>query len=217
MYIKWIVCHVKKGFKVEFARAQEQWIKIQNAKGFIGQIGGWDLKNQHRAVIIGFWENQDAYKAFMLNIHDEIFQTNKQSEYYDFLENTFFSSLLFIDRTTHWFMDALQNAKMFQMDDYFVDEKSTNHFEQVQKSVCNHEMRRFEDILGTVFSKCVNHSFRYLILTFLNSCVSPKKNLKFNLDLLKTTVDIRKDIKSISTHQILLVDTWKVFNPKTIY
>jgi hypothetical protein len=51
MYIKWIVCDVKKSLEKDFSLAQEKWIGIQSTEGLIGQLGGWDLKHANVACV----------------------------------------------------------------------------------------------------------------------------------------------------------------------
>jgi hypothetical protein len=46
--------------------------------GFMGQIGGLDLKHRSNVCIMGLWENSESYKHFIDHIHDEIFHHHDQ-------------------------------------------------------------------------------------------------------------------------------------------
>ncbi|MCP5061126.1 MAG: DUF4937 domain-containing protein, partial [Ignavibacteriae bacterium] len=59
MCLKWIVCEVENEFRAAFSKAQEEWVDTKNTKGFIAQIGGWDINNSNEACILAFWEDQN--------------------------------------------------------------------------------------------------------------------------------------------------------------
>ena len=83
MYIKWIVCNVNPKNKNAFSIAQEAWKKTKNAKGFITQIGGWNINESHEACIVSFWKSKSALDNFMKEMHDVIFNKNNQIETYE--------------------------------------------------------------------------------------------------------------------------------------
>ncbi len=106
MYIKWIVCNVKKGFEKDFSLAQEKWIGIQYTEGLIGQLGSWDLKHANVACVIPFWENAKFLKNFMQDIHDEIFLKNNQSGYYNSIEVEYLNSILSMEGESNTLLHA---------------------------------------------------------------------------------------------------------------
>ncbi len=83
MYIKWIVCNVYPKNKNAFSITQETWKKTKNAKGFITQIGGWNVNNSNEACIVSFWKDKSALEKFMKEMHDVIFEKNNQIETYE--------------------------------------------------------------------------------------------------------------------------------------
>lgn len=82
MFIKRISCRVKEDQTDVFSKSQEQWQSVNTIKGFLGQLGGWSIKNEFTACIFSFWENKDAYTYFMDNVHDGIFFNTNQSSTY---------------------------------------------------------------------------------------------------------------------------------------
>ena len=83
MYLKWIVCDVKKDKIQEFSAAQQKWGHITKAEGFIAQFGGWNVKNKLEACILSVWEHKYDLENFMKNLHDQIFENNRQLETYN--------------------------------------------------------------------------------------------------------------------------------------
>lgn len=80
MLVKYIRCQVEEEQKSAFSKAQEQWGRLSEVDGFLGQYGGWSGSGD--AVILGFWESRHAYQNFMEHIHDIIFLENKQGATY---------------------------------------------------------------------------------------------------------------------------------------
>lgn len=87
MYIKKIVCTVEEEKREAFDQAQRQWAPLSQAPGFLGQVGGW---YGNHAVIFAFWESKDAYKSFMEDVHDQIFNHNRQKNTYNSISVTLF-------------------------------------------------------------------------------------------------------------------------------
>jgi heme-degrading monooxygenase HmoA len=73
---------VREGQKQPFSRGQEQWRDVKGVDGFLGQAGGWNVSDPAEAVILAFWRDDAAYRAFMENHHDPIFARTKQRQTY---------------------------------------------------------------------------------------------------------------------------------------
>lgn len=82
MLIKSIFCKVNSDQKGLFSERQQEWQAISSTEGFLGQIGGWSVKDPLTACIFAFWENQAAYQYFMDEVHDRIFFSSGQKETY---------------------------------------------------------------------------------------------------------------------------------------
>jgi len=210
MVVKWIVCNIKNNFKKEFSLAQEQWIETQNAIGFIGQAGGWDLDNKKTACIISFWENEKSLKLFMENIHDKIFSTNMQSDYFDSINIQYFNMLLEIESNSGSLIDALNNAKLLGIKDFKVNQKKIEPFEIVQKKICFPEMKKVKGMLGGYCSKAVIDSSGYLVSTFWDDIEDYKSYMEKELAGHKVNANIKNEIDQKTERQILLVDSWKI-------
>jgi len=115
MYIKWIVCEVKEGMKKAFSKAQEQWAVTSHSKGFVGQIGGWELNNKNTACILSFWENQEYLEHFMANLHDKVFFNNNQADYYDSIHVEYYTTTSSVSMTEVSLLGQINTATFFQV------------------------------------------------------------------------------------------------------
>ncbi|CAI6036049.1 hypothetical protein PAECIP112173_00823 [Paenibacillus sp. JJ-100] len=86
MLIKMIKCQVNENSRKLFHLAQTKWTELQSCRGFVAQLGGWNLLNKEEAVIIGVWESSDAYSNFMDKHHDKLLNTNEQMSTYQKIE-----------------------------------------------------------------------------------------------------------------------------------
>ena len=210
MVVKWIVCDVKNNFKKEFSFAQEQWMETQNASGFIGQIGGWDVENKKTACIISFWENEKSLKLFMKNIHDKIFFAINQSEYYNSIHVEYFNSLFKIEPESSSLIAVLNNVKLLRIEICKIKQEKIEHFEMIQKNIRLPQMKKVKGMLGDYYSKSASDSLRYLVSTFWKSIGDHKSYREQELQEHKVNVDTKNDIDQLTEKQILLVDSWKI-------
>jgi len=215
MYVKWIVCEIKKDYEKDFSLAQEQWICTKNATGFIGQVGGWDSENKKTACIISFWENEKSLKLFMKNIHDKIFFMNKQSEYYSSISVDHYNSLLKLKSKSFSLIDALKDAKFLSIEAVKVKQEKNEHFKRLQKNIWFPEMKKVRGNLGAYFSEEVDDSSRHLISTFWDSIGNLNNYLRQKQPELKVNSHINKYMEQITMRQIQLVDSWKIIKKAT--
>jgi hypothetical protein len=92
MILKRITCKVKEGQKEKFYEHQKQWKPLSEWKVFLGQIGGWSVKQPLTAYVYAFWENQADYDQFMEEEHDQIFVKSGQKSSYESIDVSFVST-----------------------------------------------------------------------------------------------------------------------------
>jgi hypothetical protein len=80
LLFKYIRCQVEEEKRTAFSKAQEEWDRLSEVDGFLGQFGGWSGSGE--AIILAFWESSKAYQHFMEHIHDTIFLENNQWKTY---------------------------------------------------------------------------------------------------------------------------------------
>ena len=210
MFIKWIVCEVKKGKKQEFSLAQEKWIKSAEADGFIAQAGGWNLKNKYEACIISFWNSKEQLENFMGNLHDKIFDKNKQSETYNSIAVNHFIGKLDIERREASLSDAIQIGKLLRVTDCYLNPGKNVPFEKVQKEIWIPGMKNSEGMLIGIFSKASKNNVGYLVTSFWNSVENHNYYVANMLPKFKERTGVTNDMESTTGRIIELVDSWKI-------
>ncbi len=210
MYIKWIVCNVKKELKKEFSKAQEKWISTQKAEGFIGQVGGWEVKNENMAYIISFWENKKSLECFMKKSHDKILFDSNQPDTYESISVVHFESVLEMEGSAGSLKDAIKLGKLLRVADCLVKFNRTKHFEKMQKTVWLPGMKKSEGMLGGLFSKAESNIPRYLVSTFWDSIEHHNNYVINKLPIFQSESKVEEDIDVIIGIQVLLKDAWRI-------
>ena len=210
MYVKWIVCSIRKGLRKEFSNAQEKWIETQKAEGFVGQVGGWDINNENDACIISFWENRKSLEFFMRNIHDKIFYGNKQSEIYESISVVYFENILEIKGSSYSLTEAIKHGKLLSISDCSLNYRKADHFEKIQKAIWLPRIKKSNGMLGGLFSKTEIGIPRYLVSTFWDSIKNHNNYVKNKLPIFRAEIKVDKDIDIMIGKQVLLIDSWRI-------
>ena len=210
MYIKWIICRVKKNERQQFSEAQEKWERTSNADGFIAQTGGWDLQNKNEACIISFWENKELYEIFMRDLHNEITRDNKQAKTYNEIFVEYFAGIFNMDGESSTLKEAVQKGYLLRIADCIVRPGKVKHFEKMQSEIWLPAMRESKRMLGGTFSKNENNNFRYLVSTLWDTIRNHTNYSKYKLPLLRDQANVTTDISEISGRKISIVNAWKI-------
>jgi len=210
MYIKWIVCQVKKDKKQQFSLAQDRWIKTVEADGFIAQVGGWDLKNNSEACIISFWNSEEQLEHFMDNLHDKIFDKNRQADTYNSINISHFVDRHNIKVEFDLLRNAIKMGTSLSVADCYLKSEKSVHFEKVLKEIWTPGMKRSEGVLGGLFAKSSNNNLRFLVSTFWNS-IKNHNNYVLNMSpIYSNKATISNDMTKMKERVIILVDSWKI-------
>ena len=192
MYLKWIVCDVKKEKIRDFSIAQEKWNQTATAEGFVAQLGGWNINNSSEACILSIWEHQKYLDKFMRDLHDKIFENNKQLETYNSIQVDYFNTEFHLDKK-EMIKVIKENYELF-VSDYIIKPDRVENFRKIQKNYLISENQS-----QTIILNFKNDPLRFLTLSFSD------KNGNEEIDLQNT-------IDKIVNKTILLVNTWKVLN-----
>ncbi len=153
MYLKYIICDVKKDKINEFSLAQEQWNQSAVAEGFVAQLGGWNTNNQKEACILSFWEHPKYLENFMVNFHDQISELNKEA-IVEMVENS--RNLFIVD---YLFQSKL--SKKLKSDMHYVtgiDNENSSHILKIIFSD-KHE-------ISEIFQKEIEINYRWKVRRF---------------------------------------------------
>jgi heme-degrading monooxygenase HmoA len=210
MHVKWIVCQVKKNCKSEFSSSQEQWIVSQYQSGFLGQVGGWNVKKENEACVISFWQNQLSYKNFMLELHDQVFYSNRQNETYENIEVQHFETILDMKGKDKNFIQSIKDGEYLRIADCTVKLDKIKHFIKIQNEVWLPGMGKADGMLGGTFSRSIDNNNRFLVSTLWNSKEHHEEYVSKKLSELKSKANVKEDIDSMEGKLIALEPGWKM-------
>ena len=189
MYLKWIVCDVKKDKIREFSVAQQKWDRSTVAEGFIAQLGGWCINNKTEACILSIWEHKHHQKKFMKDLHDQIFENNKQLETYNSIRVDHFYVESDLDSKT--IVEMVKESRILIVSDY-LSKKPIKYFDETLKIKNQY-----------IISKNESNGSRLLLINFTGEMV-------INLEMDKKLLPYIDEIEKTEKKQILLDDSWRV-------
>lgn len=210
MYIKWIVCQVKPQTKEAFSVAQQKWNELQESKGLIGQVGGWNKKKQHEACIISFWEDKAAVDRFMANDHDRIFLKTRQAEYYEEISVVYYEAKMMMRGNEGNMLGALNRGQFLRIADCEVKPGKIEDFERMQKQVWIPGMQSAKGMLGGRFSQAELETSRYLVATFWEDEKDHREYVNAVLPDLRRKANAETTISQLEGKGLVLEESWKV-------
>ena len=160
MIIKWITCRVEPELKQIFSEAQEKWVELSDVEGFLGQIGGWGCKDPHLAGILSFWENSEAYKHFMKEYHDSIYERSKQRFTFTDISVRIYERLF--DLNPADLTESVGMGSYLRIADCQVTKEKRAAFEQEQQAIWNPGRAECGGMKAGVFAKDLD---RYLTVS----------------------------------------------------
>lgn len=209
MIFKWIHCKVASDNKEAFSKAQSKWNAIAKAKGFVGQLGGWDTKDTFSAYIISLWEDQESFNNFMRNLHDEIVANNNQNKTYLQCNVNFFDPILPMPGKYQDLASSISESKYMRVADCYVKANKVSHFKEVQKKIWIPEMAKSKGMLGGQFSVDRNNN-RFLVTTLWDSEENHNEYVKQKVSTLRETANVTDDLEKIKGHFVKLESSWMV-------
>lgn len=178
--------------------------------GFIGQIGGWDERDQTSACILSLWKDQESYIHFMHELHDQIEKDSKQSSAYNLRVVDFFNPIDSFSGTSLNMHDLLTSCKHLRVADCTVKSQRIEHFREAQTSVWIPAMTKAEGMLGGHFSHDHHNDSRFMVSTLWNSSFIHDKYRTEQLPALKTKANVVNDLEEITGWSVMLEPSWLV-------
>lgn len=210
MLLKWIICEVPENNREAFANTQQDWRKLKTVAGFLGQVGGWDSREQNQACILGFWADAQAYAAFMEREHDLIYGQSGQKGTYVASHVVQVEVLFDIDGTHQKMQSAINEAEVLRVADCKLKTGREEHFIEMQKSVWNPAMAKTGGMLAGAFGIVLNEVDRFLVTTFWRDEAAHQAYVKNPLPALQVKAKIREDLQNIEGRVVRLNSTWRV-------
>jgi len=145
----------------------------------------------------------------MADFHDKIFDENKQSETYNSITVSHFTSNLDMEGGVASLADAIHTGKLLRVTDCYLKPEKNVHFEKIQYEIWISGMKNSEGMLRGIFSKALKNNVRYLVTSFWDST----ENHDYVANMLPEYREkdaISNDIEYMTVRTIELVDSWKI-------
>jgi hypothetical protein len=212
MLIKWIVCEVAESSKERFSDAQQQWAEVAGLDGFLGQVGGWDVKTPGHACHVALWDSLEQYQTFMAGAHDAIVRKNAQADTYDAIAVALFEAVWEMPGQGGDLARALALGTVLRVADCAVRDDRRGHFLEVQRSVWIPGMAQAEGMLGGVFSQLRAANTRYLVATFWGDREAHARYVSECLPRLRAQAEVERDVEPLDAHLVQLEPSWRVLS-----
>ncbi|WP_250211809.1 DUF4937 domain-containing protein [Peribacillus simplex] len=193
-----------------FSKLQAQWQPVNTTNGFLGQVGGWSIKNEFTACVFSFWENKDVYDYFMNNVHDGIFLNTNQSSTYSSIDVEIFEEVFNIQGLEKDIISILRESNFIRTALSNVKEGRASHFIETQSKVWNSGMKKTEKMLGGEFGSSVKDDKRFLVLTGWLSEEAHKDYIISSFSALKSQAKTELDLEGIIGEQFTIENSWRV-------
>ena len=167
MIIEWVVCSVPISERTAFSNYQRAWKPFANIQGFMGRIGGWNIKNPLEASLITFWEDDQTFQAFSDTQETSGINSYPSNEYLSLINTQVYQKKIDILGLTKQevFSSIADGGHLLKIGDCRVKENSKEHFLLMQQSVWNLGMANTPGMNTGLVAESKGKSNRYLILT----------------------------------------------------
>ena len=210
MFCKWIVCNVRGELRDSFALAQTKWIELATIPGFVGQLGGWDLKSKNDACILGIWQNQESYQVFMDQYHDKIVSHNEQGDTFETIDVSLLQPISDMPGVHDKMTNCIEAAKIIRVADCFVRPEREEHFIEVQETIWIPAMSQAPGMLAGSFNKVLGDSIRYIVTTSWVTEEAHENYVHNTLPSLRAAASVSEDVQQITGRLISTVRDWLV-------
>ncbi len=210
MLVKLIRCEVPVDRCERSALGQEAWGALSTVDGFAGQIGGWDVSDSTRAVIVGFWRDDEAYGRFMDNIHDAIFAAHGQQGSYASSDVTLWQRELDIPGSSGSIANAITQAGLIRMVLCELKPGRRNHFVQIQRDIWNPGMAASGGLLDGAFSRHCDDEDRFSVCSLWRSESDHQRYRETEFHECRRAAHVEDDCASVTGMVVRCESSWKV-------
>lgn len=211
MLLKFISCQIGMGKKDVFSRAQQRWKKIQKCKGFAGQIGGWNDRDDHQANILALWETNEDYQVFMAKEHDIIYEKTRQEGTYQSIQVQTFEVLEKLSQAS--FRESWREAKVLQVTLCKVKPEQVNVFLEILEKNTIPSLSSCVGMLGL----CVAyHENTFLVVSLWDHMINLENFILHDLQHLREGSESHQYITYVKGTLLHIEKNWIVHPKKRI-
>lgn len=147
-------------------RQQDQ--NIENVKGLLGRIGGWNIKNPLEACMLTFFRDMDAYQAFQQHhgAMDSIDQ-NQSTNRFSLIESRVYQKKIdiFGHLQEQVFAPMKECGHLLKIGTCQIKEERRDDFLLMQQSIWNLGMANAPGMTTGLFAESVQDASQFLIVT----------------------------------------------------
>ena len=210
MLIKLIQCRVSEDQREPFGRGQAQWCVLSGCSGFCGQFGGWVIEDEGLAVIIGLWSDDDAYDAFMRDVHDRVFDDNGQRGTYESIDVSLWDSVLPIPGSASSISAGIGSAGAVRLARCRVRPDRVDHFIEMQRTIWNPGMAAAGGMLTGLFSESSEREHEFLVCTLWQDLDAQRRYRHGTFAELRRLAEVDRDCVHVEGWIVSVADTWRV-------
>ncbi|WP_099156953.1 YdbC family protein [Virgibacillus ndiopensis] len=210
MLIKRILCNVNVNDARNFSEAQQKWNVLRDSKGFLGQIGGWSIKDTQTACIFSFWEDEEVYNYFMENEHDQVYVSSSQGSTFASINVDLFQKEFGISGSRQDIKAVVKHSNFFRTALSNVKKDRTNHFLEMQRTIWNPGMKQVEGMYGGEFARSLHHKRQFLVLTGWKDSASHQVYRSKYFPELRKIAEPEQDVKELDGEQFRVEESWRV-------
>lgn len=167
MIVKWFRCKVPIGQRKVFSRALERRREEERAEGFLGRIGGWNIKKPTEASILAFWQDQKSYHHYVKKYRPQWMETFTASKQLSYTTVLYEKAMDIPGEESIFLYQDFSGGEhhLIKIGDIQVGEEQLEHFLLVQQSVWNMSMSHAPGMLTGMFAEALDQKQRFLVLT----------------------------------------------------
>lgn len=167
MIVKWFRCKVPIGQRKDFSRVIEKQGDEDRAEGFLGRIGGWNIKKPTEASILAFWQDQKSYNTYMEKYRPQWMEAFPETQKYSYTTVLYKKEMdIPGEESISLYQDFSGGENhLIKIGDVQVSEEQLEHFLLVQQSVWNMSMSHAPGMLTGMFAEALDQKQRFLVLT----------------------------------------------------
>src|SRR6201996_2339765 len=199
--IKWIKCGVTD--REAFGAAQQNWARVGNQPGFLGQGGGWSRRDPEVAHVFACWADQASHDRFMTESHDTI--AGDQTGTYGRIEVRLFRRLMDIGECSE---TGSAGASLMRLAYCRVQADRQEHFVAAQAEVWNPGMTHAPGMCGGVFGQSGEADF--LVLSLWRSATDHQRYLSSDFPDLRRRSGAADDLDATFGDLVALEPSWAV-------
>jgi heme-degrading monooxygenase HmoA len=207
MVFKLIVVTVPEDLRAKFTASQaDAWKGLDSVPGFLAQVGGWEMQEESRAVIVAYWKNEQLYSDFMRQQHDSF--ADLQSETYSGLEVHTGHVIMTIKETDP--RVAIAEAGIVRVSDLILRADSSPLFLAMQFDVWRPGLITSGGMLGNTVSRLGRLPDRFASATFWRDSDALQNFLETTYAALSAQAKLKDHVEEMVTYHVRLEPSWRV-------